>query len=333
MKTLNLFRVTGLAILIMFLSACDKKTDEPDKIETGLFTKHIRVDGVDRRYAIYIPKGIDNQNVPLVFELHGGGVYIEDMTGESGHKTPFKLWMEIADNEKFIVIYPEGLNGAYNKPTWNDCRGDCIVSSDADDVGFIDTLIDTISAKYSIDSNRIYVSGLSNGGFMAQRIAIELNDKIAAIASTVASKPAVSECNDPPQPIPILFMFATDDNHMPYNGGLLSNPPNPDHGSVISVTETIDYWVNFNQTDTQPQYRVFPDLDPNDGGIVEKYSYKNGQNNSEVIFYKINGAGHSAPSIRERYSALFEQYFNKQNHDIEYTTEIWQFFRDKQRQN
>ncbi len=128
-------------------------------------------------------------------------------------------------------------------------------------------------------------------------------------------------------------MFATDDNHMPYNGGLLSNPPNPDHGSVISVTETIDYWVNFNQTDTQPQYRVFPDLDPNDGGIVEKYSYKNGQNNSEVIFYKINGAGHSAPSIRERYSALFEQYFNKQNHDIEYTTEIWQFFRDKQRQN
>ncbi len=182
MKTLNLFRVTGLAILIMFLSACDKKTDEPDKIETGLFTKHIRVDGVDRRYAIYIPKGIDNQNVPLVFELHGGGVYIEDMTGESGHKTPFKLWMEIADNEKFIVIYPEGLNGAYNKPTWNDCRGDCIVSSDADDVGFIDTLIDTISAKYSIDSNRIYVSGLSNGAFMAQRIAIELNDKIAAIA-------------------------------------------------------------------------------------------------------------------------------------------------------
>jgi len=305
------------------------KPNAPKEQETGLFTQHIGIDGIDRRYAIYIPQDYKNISLPIIFELHGGGVYIEDMTGESGHKTPFKLWMEIAENEKFIVVYPEGLNGSYGKPTWNDCRGDCQVSSNADDVHFIDTLISKISSEYQIDANRIYVSGLSNGGFMAQRIAIELNDKIAAVSSVVASKPAVSVCNNPPRPISILFMFGTDDNYMPYNGGYLSNPPSPSHGSVISVDETIEYWVNVNHTDTIPEYKVFPDLDTDDGGIVEKYSYKNGNNNTEVIFYKINGAGHSAPSIKERYSALFEQYFNKQNHDIEMTTEVWNFFKNK----
>ena len=320
------------SLLVLFiavlLAACHKGGEE--SISYGLIRKNIQIAGIQRRYAMYVPSGIsESLPMPLVFELHGGGIYIEDMTGESGHKSPFKLWMDLAEKDKFIVVYPEGLDGAYGKPTWNDCRGDCTVSSDADDVHFIDTLISVISAGYPINSDRIYVSGLSNGGFMAQRLGIELRDKIAAISSVVASKPAVSECIDPPAPISILFMFGTNDNHVPYNGGYLSNPPNPSHGSVISVASTIDYWVNFNHTDTIAEYKLFPDLDPDDGGVVERFSYKNGTANTEVIFYKINGAGHSAPSIKERYSALFEQSFNKQNHDIEMTTEVWKFFRDK----
>ena len=323
----NNILISLLLISLIFYS-CHKPND-PKEQETGLFTKNIEIDGVNRRYAIYLPKDIKNISVPLIFELHGGGIYIEDMTGESGHKTPYKLWMNLAETEKFIVVYPEGLNGAYNKPTWNDCRADCIVTSDANDVQFIEKLINRISSEYNINPNRIYVSGMSNGGFMAQRIGIELNDKIAAIASIAAAKPAVSECSSPVHPISILFMNGTNDNFMPFNGGYLSNPPNPEHGSVLSANETINYWISFNQTDTIPDTYTFPDLDTNDGGIVEKYSYKNGLENTEVIFYKVNGGGHSAPSIKEQYSALFEQYFNKQNHDIEMTTEVWKFFKNK----
>ncbi len=328
MFSLKFIRILMLLIITGVISRCGKK-EVTEPISTGLFTKHITVNGESRRYAIYIPKGIENQSVPLVFELHGGGVYIEDMTGASGHKTPYKLWMQVADTAKLIIIYPEGLNGAYGKPTWNDCRGDCTVNSHAGDVEFINTLIRKIGDKYPVNPKKIYVSGTSNGGFMAQRLGIALPNKIAAIASIVASKPAVSSCPNPSQPIPILFMLGTNDNHMPYNGGYLSNPPNPAHGSVISATETINYWVNFNQTSTQPAYKVFPDLDPNDGGIVEKFTYKNGTNNSEVVFYKINGGGHSAPSIREQYAPLFEQYFNQQNHDIEMVFEVWAFFKNK----
>ncbi len=219
--------------------------------------------------------------------------------------------------------------GAYNRPTWNDCRGDCIVNSGADDVHFIEVLINHLEMQYAIDPRRIYVSGTSNGGFMAQRLGIELNNKIAAVASIVAAKPAVSECHTSFGPISILFMNGTDDNHMPYNGGYLSNPPNPHSGSVLSTDETIRYWVNFNHTDTVSEIYTFPDLDTSDGGVVQRFTYKNGRSGTEVVLYKINGGGHSAPSISEQYSGYYEQYFNKQNHDIEMTLEVWNFFKNK----
>ncbi len=206
---------------------------------SGFVTQNIDIDGKIRRYAIYVPQDIDNLSVPLVFELHGGGVYVEDMTGESGHKTPYKLWMNIADTEKFIVVYPEGLNGSYGKPTWHDCRANAAVYSKADDVHFILTLINKISSSNNIDSSRIYVSGTSNGGLMALRLAVELSDKIAAVAVTAAAMPDNSECGQPAKPISILFMNGIDDNHLPYNGGMLSNPPSPKHGTVYSTKASV----------------------------------------------------------------------------------------------
>ncbi|WP_291865151.1 PHB depolymerase family esterase [Maribacter sp.] len=325
----NLFKNFGIIIMISLFLSCNKPNGNNNQNDNGLFTKNIVVDGVARRYAIYIPKNIGTSPVPLIFELHGGGVYIEDMTGESGHKTPYKLWMDLAETKKFIIVYPEGRNGTYNKPAWNDCRGDCIVSSNADDVHFIDSLISVISTNHNIDQDRVYASGTSNGGFLALRLASELSNKIAAVASTVAAMPAVSDCNQPSNPISILFMNGTNDNYMPYDGGYLSNPPNPDHGSALSTAASVNYWINFNHTNTIPTTYTYPDLDNSDGGIIEKFIYNDGNQGTEVVFYKINGGGHSAPSIKEKYSALFEQYFNKQNHDIEMTTEVWDFFKNK----
>ena len=317
-----------LSSIIFAFYGC-KRVDLNQDNQYHANTRYIKVDGVTRRYAIYAPKDPGNSPLPLVFELHGGGVYIEDMTGESGYKTPYKLWMSLADSEKFIVVYPEGLNGAYGKPTWNDCRADCEVNSNADDVHFIETLIDTLSAEYNIDQRRIYVSGTSNGGFMALRLAVELSNKIAAVAAVAAAMPAVSKCSGPRNPISVLFMNGTDDNHMPYNGGYISNPPNPRHGSAMPTEESVKFWVDFDHTDTIPETYTFPDLDPDDGGTVERFTYKHGLHNTEVVLYRINGGGHSAPSIKERYSVIYEHYFNKQNHDIEMTKEVWKFFKDK----
>ncbi len=318
-----------IILIVLLLTGCHKTTDTKEAPESGLFTKTIVVDGATRRYACYIPKELGDSPHPLIFELHGGGVYIEDMTGESGHKTPYKLWMNIADDEKFIVIYPEGLNGSYGKPTWHDCRGNATVYSNANDVHFISTLIDEISSSYNIDSNRIYVSGISNGGLMALRLAVELSDRIAAVAAIAAAMPDSSECIAPLNPVSVLFMNGTADNHLPYNGGMLSNPPAPEHGSVYSTEESVRIWTIFDQTVTTPIVYDFPDLDTDDSSTVSRYTYSNGINNTEVILYKVIGGGHSAPSNQEQYSRLFELYFGKQNHDIEMTEEVWKFFRNK----
>jgi len=297
----------------------------------GLTTRTIQLDDETRRYAIYLPERLEDP-APLVFELHGGGIYIEDETGESGHKTPYKLWMEIAEREGLIVVYPEGLDGRYGKPTWNDCRANASVNSDADDVGFISTLIHELAARYPVDESRIYVSGTSNGGLMALRLATELSTEIAAVAAVAAAMPDQSKCIPPVDPIPVLFMNGTADNHLPYGGGTLSNPPNPDHGSVYSTERSVAIWTALDQADTTPAVQRFPDIDLHDGSTVTRFRYSNGIGGTEVVLYRIDGGGHSAPSIRERYSRLFERYFGKQNHDIEMTSEVWTFFKDKRRE-
>jgi polyhydroxybutyrate depolymerase len=190
-------------------------------------------------------------------------------------------------------------------------------------------LIDAVSSGWAVDQERVYVSGTSNGGFMALRLAQELSDRVAAVASVAAGMPAVPACGAPENPVSVLFMNGTDDNHMPYGGGYLSNPPDPAHGSVLSTPDSVRYWVDFNLATVDPLVHVFPDLDPEDGGIVERFTHGNGREATEVVLYRVNGGGHSAPSIRERYSALFERYFNRQNHDVEMTAELWRFFRDK----
>ena len=294
-----------------------------------LLTEKLVVNGVTRRYALYVPGGLRREPSPLVFELHGGGVTIEDLTGESGYKTPYKLWMPLADRENFLVVYPEGLNGAYGKPTWNDCRADASVNSTADDVHFIENLIDTLSSRYSVDAERVYVSGTSNGGLMALRLAVELSGRIAAVASVAAAMPDSSECGGPENPVSVLFMNGTEDRHLPYAGGIVSDPPNPAHGSVRSVESSVRFWVKFDAADTIPTVRDFPDLDRSDGSTVVRYAYSGGKQGTEVVLYKIIGGGHSAPSILERYSRLFERSFGKQNHDIEMVLEIWNFFAGK----
>ena len=301
----------------------------PAKTTGKLFTRHIVVDGEKRRYALYIPDEMGTTPRPLVFELHGGGVSIEDMTGESGYKTPYKLWMNLADREKFIVVYPEGLNGAYGKPTWNDCRANSRVSSAADDVHFIEALAEEIAATYNVDTTRIYASGTSNGGLMALRLAVELSDRVAAVAAVAAAMPDVSECAAPARPISVLFINGTADEHLPYEGGTVSSPPNPDYGTVYATDVSVQFWVAFDHANPTPVVYHVPNRDPDDGSTVTRYTYAHGVENSEVVLYKVDGGGHAAPSIIERYSWLFERHFGRQNHDMETVWEVWAFFQNK----
>ncbi len=325
----SVFLFFGIILMLSLFIACCRSDDGNNVPVYGLHTETIVIDGSTRRYAIYVPETLGNSIYPLIIELHGGGTYIEDMTGENGNRSPYKLWMTLADAEKFIVVYPEGMDGIYNKPSWNDCRSNATVLSDADDVRFISALIEEISLQYPVDTHRIYASGTSNGGFMVLRLAAELSDKIAAVAATAASMPDSSECNIPVNPISVLFMNGTDDNYVPYNGGTISNPPDPDHGTTSSTEASVDFWIEFDQTDTVPVVYDFPNINTEENSMVTRYSYGNGMEGTEVILYKINGGGHTTPSILEQYSPIYELLVNEQNHDIEMSEEVWEFFKEK----
>ena len=145
--------------------------------------------GIMRTYAINVPDNYHSGvQFPLVLNLHGAGT-----TGAL--QRFYSQFDAVSDTGKFLVVYPDGIN-----MLWNSGFA-APYGSGVDDVGFLSALIDTMHAHYNIDINRVYSTGMSNGGFMSYMLACELNDRIAAIASVTGSfaDSALFYCN-PTQP-------------------------------------------------------------------------------------------------------------------------------------
>lgn len=297
--------------------------------QAGLYKNNlITVDDIQRTYDYYIPSGLGSQAAPLVILLHGHLGNTDSMTGENGLPAPFKVWMQIAEEDKLILIFPEGVVRPNDETGWNDCRGDTTTTPSTDDVGFIAAMIQQFRSSFSIDANRIYASGTSNGGFMSLRLALELSDQIAAVGVNAAGMPAISKCAGAVRLTSVLFMRGTADPIVPYLGGTIGNP-NDGRGSVQSASDSVQYWTTFNQTSTTANITDFADIDTSDNSTVQRYRHTGGLEQTEVVLYEITGGGHGAPSIQEQYSLLYELIIGRQNHDIEMAREVWGFFRDK----
>ncbi len=332
--TCQIVRILLTISLLCIVNCSDTSTSDIDADESllpGLFTDlTIIVDSETRRYDYYMPENPGDSLRPLVFLLHGGGSNTDDLTGESGFKAPYRVWMDIAEADKLIIVYPEGTTNPSGELGWNDCRADATTNPTVNDVAFIDALIDHFSRTFNIDPNRIYATGTSNGGHMSLRLALELSDKIAAAAAVVAAMPERNGCSAMDNPVSVLFMNGTDDPLLPYNGGEVA-PGIGGRGTVLSTQASIDYWIDVNQTDSTAAMADFPDIHAGDDSSVQRLTYSNGIDGTQVVLYKVSGGGHVEPSIREQYAAVVELYLGKQNHDIEMAQEIWDFFKSKTR--
>jgi polyhydroxybutyrate depolymerase len=182
-------------------------------------------------------------------------------------------------------------------------------SSTVNDVAFTAALIDSISLEYNINSDRIYSTGMSNGGFFSYLLACQLSDRIAAIASVTGTMNvnAFASC-DPGHPMPVMEIHGTADGTVPYEGNLL-----------FASTETVlDYWVNVNECDAMPAITAIPDITMTDGCTAEHQLYVNGNNGSTVEHYKIIDGGHTWPGAFVGGAGT--------NQDIDASKEIWRFF-------
>jgi len=130
-------------------------------------------DGMTREYILYVPANYTGtEEVPLLFNFHG-------YTSNATEQMWYGDFRSIADTAGFIIIHPEGTEDGTGTTHFNVGWG----GSTVDDVSFTEALIDSISAEYTINQDRIYSTGMSNGGFMSFKLACELSDRIAGIAS------------------------------------------------------------------------------------------------------------------------------------------------------
>ena len=258
-------------------------------------------DGIQRDYILYIPAIYDGSaDFPLVLNFHGFG-------SNANEQMFYGDFRDIADTEGFLLVHPQGtsLNGSQY---WN-VGSPGSSGSTIDDVGFTEALIDELANLYTINLDRVYATGMSNGGFMSFLLACQLSEKIAAIASVTGSMTldTYDNCNAQ-HPTPILQIHGTSDNIVPYNGNTGS----------LSIDDVISYWVNYNNCDTNPTITTFPDLDPSDGSIVEHIVYTGGDNASTTEHMKVIGGGHTWPG------SVF--ILPGTNQDINASNEIWEFF-------
>ena len=249
--------------------------------------------GLQRDYILYVPASYSAAtSVPLVFNFHG-------YTSNANQQMWYGDFRPIADSEGFIIVHPEGTLDNSGTSHWNVGWG----GSTVDDIGFTESLIDNLIASYNIDNNRIYSTGMSNGGFMSYQLACELSDRIAAIASVTGSMSTnwFNNCS-PNHQMPIMEIHGTVDGSVPY----------------ATIPSIMDFWTNFNNCNNTPIITNVPDINTNDGCTAEHQIWENGTNGATVEHYKIIDGEHSWPG------ALFSN--GTTNQDINAAEKIWEFF-------
>ena len=250
-----------------------------------------------RHFLFYVPASYTpGTAAPLVINMHGLG-------SNDTQQLYYSNFMPIADTAGFLMVLPQG-NQVMGTTYWNAGFG-----GPDDDVSFISNLIDTLRLGYNIDSNRIYATGMSNGGYMSYFLACHLPDRIAAIASVTGSiVPGGTSLCTPGRAVPVMQFHGTADATVPYLGGSLNIP----------VDSLIRFWVGNNHCDTMPVVTEVPDAVTSDGSTATHYVYSGGDNGSTVEFYKINGGEHTWPGSPFTIGVT--------NQDVAASAEIWRFF-------
>jgi len=257
--------------------------------------------GLTRDYLLYVPAAYTgNEAVPVVFNLHG---YTSNNVAQ-GFYGDFR---PIADTANFLIVLPNGTIDAQGNRFWNTFLGNAPVN----DVAFIRDLLDTLQANYNIDPNRVYSTGMSNGGFMSYSLACELNNRIAAIASVTGTmiQSKLNACN-PARPVPVMQIHGTADPTVPYNGSAIN--------TFVGIPALINAWVGFNNCGTTPSITPLPDIITTDGCTAERHLYTGGDRGSSVELYKVNGGGHTWPGASFNIGVT--------NQDFSASREIWRFF-------
>jgi polyhydroxybutyrate depolymerase len=273
--------------------------------------------GIARNYILHVPPGYAGKPTPLVINMHGF------LSSASQQET----WTEMngdADSENFIVAYP---NGAGTPSSWN--AGSCCEYSDTsrDDVAFISAVIDDIAQSTCLALDRVYATGMSNGGFMSHNLACNLSDRIAAIGpvSGVLGVPP-ADCM-PRRPIPVMEFHGTADPLVPYDGG----SPSPTLWSLLypgsspptfrSVGDTIGFWRTMDGCGSTPTQTY-------SSGDATCETYEGCTGGVAVTLCTIDGGGHTWPGGNpSALPSIASTVVGTMSTSIDASSQLWSFFK------
>lgn len=223
-------------------------------LAAGDHTRSIRVGELQRRYRVHIPAKHDAAKpTPVVIAFHGGGGNPESMIKLSGLS-------EKSDEAGFIVVYPFGIGRLENQLLTFNCGGCCgyAMENKIDDVAFTRALLDDLATVVKVDADRVFATGLSNGGIMSHFVASELSDRIAAIAPV--GGPLMMDAPNAKRPVPVMHFHGTADAFAPFAGGYGKGSfGRKGVTDFRSVEHTIQAWVKLNGCATEHNIEPLPE--------------------------------------------------------------------------
>ena len=271
------------------------------KDKAALKKEIINFDEKIREYYVSLPEDT-SKPFPMIINFHGFLSHAMDQQG-------FSQMDNYAHQNGIGVIYPEGI-----KRSWNVGKA---ILNDENDIGFVNALIDSVSLKYNIDSNRIYACGFSNGGTFSYELMCGLSNKIAAFGS-VGGNFSINEnrlCNINRE-IPLIHIHGTRDRLQKYNHS---------DGDFLSTIESVNYWAKYNQLDIKVVENI-EDIHKKDGTTVEKHTYSKNNSNTQVIHFKVVKGGHLWLGSPIADWLTLRLFFGRNSHEINSSKEIVDFF-------
>ncbi|OBK56611.1 alpha/beta hydrolase family esterase [Mycobacterium kubicae] len=259
-----------LGVVLVLAGCAHRGAPPPVGFGPGTSVHTITVGGTARTYRLYQPEGLP-ATAPLVVMLHGG-------FGSARQAEKSYEWDDLADSEKFVVAYPDGLNRA-----WNTNGGGCCgrpARDGVDDTAFISAAVADVEQNTRIDRSRIFATGMSNGAIMAYTLACNTG-LFAAIGPVSGTQldPCLS-----PHPTSVMHIHGTGDPLVPYSGGpgagiaRINGPP---------VEQLNTFWRNVDHC-TAPSATTSGFITTLSAGCADRRS---------VVLVTVGDGGHQWPSV------------------------------------
>ncbi len=259
----------------------------------------------------------DGAATMVVLALHGGGGTARQMQGIDRGRL-----LALARRDRAVLAFPQGID-----KSWNDGRGTRVIKAEVagiDDVGFLRALVADLAAESEVPPGRVFVTGISNGGFMSLRLACEAADLVAAAAPVTAtlSEAQAARCR-PSLPVSLLLVNGTEDPLVPYRGGTVKVLGSR-RGQVLSTAATVDRFVEGNGCRPEARVGDLPDRDPADGTRTRVHEWEGCRRGASVHLYEVRGGGHTWPG---GWQYLPQALIGPVARDFEASEAIWEFFR------